>query len=86
MNPVEQQLDFWEELGKLRDTYGLPGDIIWCRLRDENRLPKNKDGKDMNSDEFAIGMKQAIAMLQGGGWRKVLESLREKLNTEKEIA
>jgi hypothetical protein len=79
---IEEQLDFWEGLAKLRDTYGLPSDIMWCKLRDTPLMPKSTNGQPMESEEFGKGLKQAIQMLQVGGWRKVFEEVR-MMNTSR---
>jgi hypothetical protein len=67
---IARQLDTWESYARLKDTFGLPEDLIWLKLRDARLLPKTKAGADMGSEEFAKGIKQAIFYLQHGGWRK----------------
>lgn len=70
-------LDYWETLVPIYDTYGLPIDIIYCKLRDNKEHYMLLDIWPMTSDEFAKNFKQAVKFKQAGGWRKVVEAMIE---------
>lgn len=79
---AEMLLDFWESFAKLHDTFGLPVDLIWLKLRELNCLPLNKQGEPMKSDEFEKGIRQSIAFLQCGGWRNVSDSIHRSISPQ----
>lgn len=78
-------LDWWETLVPIYDTYGLPIDIIYCKIRDitnEGQLTVLSIWPDMTSDEFYKNFLQAVQFKQCGGWRKVKERIEQRLNND----
>lgn len=75
---AEFWLDYWELLVPIYDTYGLPIDIIYCKLRDDKEDYMLLDVWDMDSETFAKNFKQAVQFKQLGGWRKVMETIENK--------
>jgi len=91
MNSAEFWLDYWEMLVPIYDTYGLPIDIIYCKLRDHDKFTI-LNVWPMDSETFAKNFKQAVQFRQCGGWRKVMQKMidnydyRRTIKTENEAA
>lgn len=75
------RLTWWEEFAKLYDTYGLPVDLIYVNLRDTGNLPEG-----MTSEYFENGMKEAVKILQVGGWEKMQKHLLKSYAPVPELA
>ncbi len=58
---ARQNLSFWIELAKLRDTFGLPADIIWCKLRDSG----HPIASELSSERFEKELDTLIKLRQG---------------------
>ena len=58
---AKQNLSFWIELAKSRDTFGLPADIIWCKLRDGG----HPIAAELSSERFEKELDTLIKLRQG---------------------
>lgn len=78
LSVTETNLQWWNDWAELYDTYGLPIDLIWCRLRDDNLLPE-VNGARLSSDDFETGVRQMVDIRQVGGHEAVYRYLLNRI-------
>jgi hypothetical protein len=78
LESAEHGLTIWMELATLRDTFGVPVDLMYVYLDGKGFLPQvfhNGELRFVTSEEFAKCIKECIVILQGGGLERFVEML-----------